>query len=155
MYEIARNVDRHCYVHLNEGIRSCDSMPRPFRDHWQRHITECPLSEREKEWIGKYELILYEGGLQICMECRAGMIALNSRARLRWMLSVGRRHARLPHPSCASQQGLILAVVVIPSHHDILNLDVVPFRDVVYRLIALVHHESIIIRRCIRVRRLH
>ena len=37
--ENACNEDLLCYVHVNEGCRSCDSMPRSSGDEWQRHIT--------------------------------------------------------------------------------------------------------------------
>ena len=58
--ENAWNVDRLCYVHVTEECRSCDSMPRPSCDEFQRHIAECPPSEREQLWARKYELSLYE-----------------------------------------------------------------------------------------------
>ena len=79
-------------------------------------------------------------GLQLYVSYRAGISPLNNETSLRWMLSVGRRLVRLPVPSCASQQGLILLVVVKPSHHDVL----IP--DAVRRLIALVQYESVHIR---------
>ena len=59
---------------------------------------------------------------------------------------------RLHMPSRASQQGLIFVVVVTPSHHDVLNLDIVLITDVVRRLIALVQHESIYIREHVKMR---
>uniref|UniRef100_A0AAV1UC69 Uncharacterized protein n=1 Tax=Peronospora matthiolae TaxID=2874970 RepID=A0AAV1UC69_9STRA len=36
--ENAWNVDRLCYVHVHESCYSCDSMPRPTREAWQRHV---------------------------------------------------------------------------------------------------------------------
>ena len=58
--ENAWNEDRLCYVHVNEGCTSCNSVPRPSRDDWEKHIAECPLSERERVWIAKYERSLSE-----------------------------------------------------------------------------------------------
>ena len=80
-------------------------------------------------------------GLQLRVAHRAGIIALDNGARLRWTLSARRRHVRLPVPSCASQQGLILAIVVILRRNDVLNLDFVPVPDVVHHLIALKSSE--------------
>ena len=42
------NVGRIYYIHVNEGFRSCESMPRPSRDEYQRHFAKCSLSERER-----------------------------------------------------------------------------------------------------------
>ena len=53
--ENAWNEDRLCNGHVSEGCRSCDSMPRPSREEWQRHIAKCQLSLRDRAWIGKYE----------------------------------------------------------------------------------------------------
>ena len=58
--EDAWNEDRLCYVHVNEGCYSCDSMRRPTRDEWRRHIAERPPSELEQSWIGKYERSMHE-----------------------------------------------------------------------------------------------
>ena len=68
------------------------------------------------------------------------------------MPSVARRHVRLPVLSSASQQGLILLVVVKPSPHDILGLGIVLVLDVVHHHIALVINESVHNREYIRMR---
>ena len=87
-------------------------------------------------------------GLQLRVAHRAGIIALDNGASLRWLLSVGWRLIRLPVPSHTSQRGIILAVVVIPSHHDILSLGIAlvlyqesSHPDMLANVNALVHHE--------------
>ena len=46
------------------------------RDHRQRQITECLLSEREQAWIGNYERSLYERMSQLRVVRLADIIAL-------------------------------------------------------------------------------
>lgn len=58
--ENAWNVDRLCYVHVHESCYSCDSVPRPTREAWKRHVAEYPLSDYEQLWIGRYERSLVE-----------------------------------------------------------------------------------------------
>ena len=46
-------------------------------------------------------------------------------------------------------------VVVLPTHHDVLNLDAVSGFDVALHLIVLVHNKNVHIRGHFRIRRLH
>ena len=130
-------------------------MPRPSREEWQRHIAERPLNERKRAWIGKYERILMNEGSQLRVAHRADIIALDDGASLCWTLNVGRRHVRLPVPSRAYQQGLIQAVVVIPSHHEILGLGIALVLDVVQFHVAPVHLESVHNCEHVKMRWLH
>ena len=53
--ENAWNKDWLCYVLVHEGCFLCDLLQRPPSEEWKQHLAECPLSERERVWIGKYE----------------------------------------------------------------------------------------------------
>ena len=73
----------------------------------------------------------------------AGVITLINGASILWTLSEERRRVRLPVSSRTFRRGLISMAVMIPIHHDILNLDFILVLTIVYNLIALVHHENV------------
>ena len=83
MHKGAFNEDRLCFVYVNEGCRSCDPMPRPYRDHWQRHIAECPIINREQAWMR----IMCIRRVAITHGRLAGVIIFGSGVSLRWTLS--------------------------------------------------------------------
>ena len=85
----------------------------------------------------------------------AGVITLINGASLLWTLSEERRRVRLPVSSRASRRGLISMAMMIPIHHDILNLVVDLVLNIVYNLIALVHHENVQICEHVGIDRLH
>ena len=75
--------------------------------------------------------------LQLRVVRLAGVITLGNGASLCWSLNAEWLYVHLPVSLYASYLGLILAVVVIPVHHDILNLDVSSVFDVVHHLTVL------------------
>ena len=95
----------------------------------------------KKRGSGSTIVVSTNEGSQLRVERRAGIIALDKSSSFCWTLSAGRRHVRLTLPSRAFQQGLILAVVVIFSHHDALNFDVVLNSDVAHHYVALVIND--------------
>ena len=144
--ENAWNEGRLCFVHVNEGCRSCDSMPRPTRDEWQKHIAECPLSERERTWIARYERSLYERRAAVIRG--APHWGHHSRQRSQSPLNVQRGAAtRLPaRPLAHLFIRFRSRVVVITSHPDILSL------DDVYIDIALCMKESVYICKHVKMK---
>ncbi|CAI5726891.1 unnamed protein product [Peronospora destructor] len=105
--ENAWNEDRLCYVHVNEGYRSCESSARPSKEKWEAHIAARPHS-----WIRKYERSI----LEKARSTNRGGAGTHSRHH-RWSLHVEWRLVRhsvlfgILHDSNHVQQGVVLVRV--------------------------------------------
>ena len=142
----AWNEDRLCYVHVRKGVARVTRCHVHLVKNGNGILLSVHSAKVNQRGSGNTNAVSMNEGSQLRVAHRAGIIALDNGASLRWLLSVGWRLIRLPVPSRDSQRGIILAVVVIPSHHDILGLVIVIVLDFLHHHIDFVQQQRVHIR---------